>query len=273
DLLHHLVHPLAPLRGSADLVDVERLPDPVLDALPWVQRTVRVLEDHLDVAGQGAPLPWRAVRDVIALEHDGAAGRGDKPEDDTAQRGLARTGFADDPEDLAAVEGEGDIPDRHDRPAWLAPRPPPRSDRELLAQRVHLEQVLADRVGHHRAPVTDSSGGRVPDRPGSEPSRRRVYSCCGSANSPVTLFASTTSPDFMTITWLHSRATTPRSCVISTMPALDPSRSSRSRPRISACTVTCRADVGSSATMSRGLSARFIAMTTRWFMPPLNSCG
>src|SRR5262249_16816801 len=87
----------------------------------------------------------------MALEHDGAAGRGDKPEDDTAQGGLARAGFADDPEDLAPVEGEGDILDRHDRRAGLAPHPPPRSDRELLAQRVHLEQVLADRCVDWRA--------------------------------------------------------------------------------------------------------------------------
>mmetsp|Transcript_22886 Transcript_22886/g.38340 ORF Transcript_22886/g.38340 Transcript_22886/m.38340 type:complete len:93 (+) Transcript_22886:320-598(+) len=37
--------------------------------------------------------------------------------------------------------------------------------------------------------------------------------------------------------------------------------------------VTSRAVVGSSAISRRGLQAKAIAMTTRWRMPPDNSCG
>jgi hypothetical protein len=49
------------------------------------------------------------------------------------------------------------------------------------------------------------------------------------------------------------------------------------RPAMSAkiclCTVTSSAVVGSSATMSLGSPAKAAAMSTRWRMPPDNSCG
>ena len=40
-----------------------------------------------------------------------------------------------------------------------------------------------------------------------------------------------------------------------------------------ACTVTSRAVVGSSARITSGSLAMAMAMTTRWRMPPENSCG
>ena len=43
--------------------------------------------------------------------------------------------------------------------------------------------------------------------------------------------------------------------------------------RISACTVTSSAVVGSSAMRSRERSASAIAIMTRWRMPPESSCG
>ena len=42
---------------------------------------------------------------------------------------------------------------------------------------------------------------------------------------------------------------------------------------ICACTVTSRAVVGSSAINSRGRQRSAIAISTRWRMPPENSCG
>ena len=47
----------------------------------------------------------------------------------------------------------------------------------------------------------------------------------------------------------------------------------RSRRRISRCTVTSSAVVGSSATISFGLQAKAMAINTRCRMPPDNSCG
>jgi hypothetical protein len=49
--------------------------------------------------------------------------------------------------------------------------------------------------------------------------------------------------------------------------------SRRSRARISACTVTSRAVVGSSAISSRGSPAMAAAIRTRWAMPPEIWCG
>ncbi len=46
-----------------------------------------------------------------------------------------------------------------------------------------------------------------------------------------------------------------------------------STSRICACTVTSRAVVGSSAMITSGWLAMAMAMTTRWRMPPENSCG
>ena len=46
-----------------------------------------------------------------------------------------------------------------------------------------------------------------------------------------------------------------------------------STSRTCACTVTSSAVVGSSAMITSGWLAIAIAMTTRWRMPPENSCG
>ena len=64
-----------------------------------------------------------------------------------------------------------------------------------------------------------------------------------------------------------------RSCVMKS--TAKPSRflSVSSSCRISRCTTTSSAVVGSSITISSGSSASAIAITTRWRMPPDSSCG
>ena len=77
----------------------------------------------------------------------------------------------------------------------------------------------------------------------------------------------------MTLTRSAIWATTAMSWVMN-MTAVPYSRFSRLiRARISAWTVTSRAVVGSSQISSRGSQAIAMAMTTRWRMPPDNSCG
>ncbi|CAM5351632.1 hypothetical protein STANM309S_02064 [Streptomyces tanashiensis] len=61
--------------------------------------------------------------------------------------------------------------------------------------------------------------------------------------------------------------------MISTTPAPVSACAVRSTSRIWAWTVTSRAVVGSSATMTDGAFAMARAMTTRWRIPPENSCG
>ena len=61
--------------------------------------------------------------------------------------------------------------------------------------------------------------------------------------------------------------------VMSTMPMPRSCCSRRSRARISACTVTSSAVVGSSAIRSCGPQIRLAAIITRWRMPPESWCG
>ncbi len=77
----------------------------------------------------------------------------------------------------------------------------------------------------------------------------------------------------MTMIRSANPATTPRSCVISTMPAPVTSCAVRSTSRICACTVTSSAVVGSSAMIRSGSLAIAIAIIARWRIPPENSCG
>ncbi|SKV05380.1 Uncharacterised protein [Mycobacteroides abscessus subsp. abscessus] len=68
-------------------------------------------------------------------------------------------------------------------------------------------------------------------------------------------------------------ATTPISWVIRMMPASIRWRRSRIRSSISACTVTSRAVVGSSAMSSPGSNARACAIMARCRCPPESWCG
>ncbi len=69
------------------------------------------------------------------------------------------------------------------------------------------------------------------------------------------------------------RATTPMSCVTSTMAMPSRARRSASRSRICAWMVTSSAVVGSSASSRAGSHSSARAMPTRWRMPPDSSCG
>ncbi len=90
-----------------------------------------------------------------------------------------------------------------------------------------------------------------------------------SSTSPT----STGRPAYITSTRSANPATTPRSCVIMTIaaPVLACARFSTS----STCAwmVTSSAVVGSSQMITSGSLAMAIAITTRWRMPPENSCG
>ena len=69
------------------------------------------------------------------------------------------------------------------------------------------------------------------------------------------------------------RATTPMSCVTSSIAVPSRVRRSASRSRICAWMVTSSAVVGSSASTKAGSHSKARAMQTRCFIPPLISCG
>ena len=99
-------------RGKA--VDAQRLGQDLADGLARVEARVRVLEDHLELA---PPLPQVLAlerQEVLAVERDRARQRLRDAHDRPADRGLARARLADEPERLAARDGERDAVDRVD---------------------------------------------------------------------------------------------------------------------------------------------------------------
>jgi hypothetical protein len=89
----------------------------------------------------------------------------------------------------------------------------------------------------------------------------------------LALASSTFRPAYITATRSAFSATTPISCVISTIAVPSVSCSSRIRSSIWAWIVTSSAVVGSSAISSLGLHDTAIAIITRWRMPPESWCG
>ena len=108
---------------------------------------------------------------------------------------------------------------------------------------------------------------------GIERSRPRVYGWRGSANSGAAGPRSTMVPAYITLTRVACRATTPMSCVISSIAAPSARCRSAIKSRLWACVVTSSAVVGSSAISTRGCAASAIATITRWRMPPESWCG
>ena len=138
------------------------------------------------------------------------------------------------------------------------------------------------------APVSRSSGspavagdGAPPDvtatlrsaSPGAAARSRRVYSCRGREMTSCAGPDSTISPRYMTTTRSARSAARARSWVMSTTAAPTSAASSAIWSRTSRCTVTSSAEVGSSASSTSGRQASAIAMSTRWRIPPENSCG
>ncbi|OLT03951.1 hypothetical protein BJF90_24890 [Pseudonocardia sp. CNS-004] len=143
-----------------------------------------------------------------------------------------------------------------------------------------LEAARAERAPPTRSeggggrPGICASGGRASSAGlGSDASSRAVYGCCGAAKISRTGASSTTCPPYITTTRSTSRATTPRSWVTQIVVMPSSRCSSATSPRICCWMVTSRAVVGSSAISRMGRSASAIAITTRWRMPPENSCG
>ena len=95
----------AAIGGGADFVDVERFADDVADGHARVEGFCGVLEDHLEVAGEGA---GAEAGDVAGVEEDGASGGGIEAGDGFAEGGFAAAAFADEAEGFAGMDLEGD---------------------------------------------------------------------------------------------------------------------------------------------------------------------
>ena len=100
-----------------------------------------------------------------------------------------------------------------------------------------------------------------------------VYGWAGLWRRPSPGARSTMRPAYMIATQSATSATMPRSCVMSKIAVPVCVWRVFINVRISACTVTSTAVVGSSAISSPGSQARAMAIITRCFMPPDNWCG
>ena len=92
-----------------DPVQPQRLADDRTARHARVQRRVRILEDHVQLASQRPHLPSREMRDVDAAQQDLAGGRLGEPHDAVGDGRFAAAGLADQPEQLPATELERDI--------------------------------------------------------------------------------------------------------------------------------------------------------------------
>src|SRR6185295_11957694 len=109
--LEELLHALSDILLAGGAMDAERVADDLDHALAWVQRRIRILEDHLHLAAEGAQRGPREARDVLPVEPDGATRRIVQPYQKPAERRLSAARFADHAERLAASHLERDTVD------------------------------------------------------------------------------------------------------------------------------------------------------------------
>ena len=119
-------------------MDQQRLRDCGAHRQPRIERLVRVLVDDLHPAAQRPQRALAERRQLVALEGDPAAHGLDQAQHGLGRGRLAAARFADEREQLAVLEREGDAVDRVD---GLARPPPDRAD-EAPRDRVLDRQVL-----------------------------------------------------------------------------------------------------------------------------------
>ncbi len=143
--LEQFLHACEPLVLRHQVVDIERRTDDRADRLTRVQRGVRVLEDHLDVAADRLELARTGVGDIHTLEEDLTARRLVQPGDQPTGGGLAAAGLTDEAEGLPGLEREGDAIHRLDLAQGLRDHTAG-LDGEVHDQVTHVEK----RSGHQR---------------------------------------------------------------------------------------------------------------------------
>ena len=112
DGLEQLGHAVAPGLALGQAVDRQRLADDRADRHARIERGIRVLEDHLDLAPVGEEPAVAERREVgrIAVVHF-AGGGPEELDDGPAERRFAAAALADQAERFAAVQVETDVID------------------------------------------------------------------------------------------------------------------------------------------------------------------
>ncbi len=141
DRLQQFLHALGALVLGHQLVDLHRLGHDVAHGHAWVQRGVRILEDHLQVAPHLPHLGAVERGQVAAVEDDVAFGRLVELQDGASRGRFTAPRFADEAQRLAALDGEGNAVDRL-HGADLALEDDPLREREVHLEVLHIQQRL-----------------------------------------------------------------------------------------------------------------------------------
>ena len=125
-------------RAASDAVHIERLGHRKPDREPRVERGIRILEYHLDLAAQRANVRRGKTRDVAAAELDAASFDVDQSQQRPSRGRLPASGFADQRQRLAGGEIEAHLLDRVHTSAYAAEKA--RAQVEPRRERANLEQ-------------------------------------------------------------------------------------------------------------------------------------
>jgi hypothetical protein len=104
--LHQLLDPPLSLVSGGDVVYGEGLPQDRPDTTARIERTVRILEDHLEMTSDGSHATPSEFGYVLAFEQDLSRGSGLKSGHETCERGLAAPALADQTQCLAFTDLE-----------------------------------------------------------------------------------------------------------------------------------------------------------------------
>src|SRR6185503_6221535 len=158
-------------------------PDGLLDDVAHlharIERAVGVLEDHLHASAQRDQLARAHAADVLPVEQDLALGRLLEPQDAATRRRLAAAALADQPQGLAAQDGEVDTVDRLDV-TDLAAEQHAVADREVHGKPANLDE----RRSLHLVSHATASRGASSRRPAISALRKQAARWPG---SPVAL--------------------------------------------------------------------------------------
>jgi hypothetical protein len=105
---------LPALDAFGDPVDLEGMPDRLLDRHRRIERGVRILKDDLHASTQTPQVAFRHPRDLLTFEANAALRRRNEPEQRAPKCGLAASRLTHESEDLAAADVEGDVVDGAD---------------------------------------------------------------------------------------------------------------------------------------------------------------
>ena len=109
--LEEFLYPRPGLVPAGQPVHFQGISDDLAHPLAGVQRSERILEDHLHLAAQRTQIATGAAHQFLALEAHRARRRRHQLQDRPAQCRLAATGFAYQAECFALIQGEADSVD------------------------------------------------------------------------------------------------------------------------------------------------------------------